>query len=124
MPETHTRVQKHLGTWIETVKGYEVRKNYPLADYVCYLPLDTKVNAQRFVKLIKPVFTFFVKYDFWPNYLIALQNLNHKHYVISAIFRNNHYFFKKTGAWMLNVISNFDHLFVQIFLSSLPSNLP
>ena len=75
--------------------GYEVRKNYPLADYVCYLPLDTKVNAQRFVKLIKPVYTFFVKYDFWPNYLIALQNLNHKHYVISAIFRNNHYFFKK-----------------------------
>ena len=93
--------------------GYEVRKNYPLADYVCYLPLDTKVNAQRFVKLIKPVYTFFVKYDFWPNYLIALQNLNHKHYVISAIFRNNHYFFKKTGAWMLNIISNFDHLFVQ-----------
>jgi 3-deoxy-D-manno-octulosonic-acid transferase len=93
--------------------GYEVRKNYPLADYVCYLPLDTKVNAQRFVKLIKPVYTFFVKYDFWPNYLKALQNLNHKHYVISAIFRNNHYFFKNTGVWMLNIISNFDHLFVQ-----------
>ena len=93
--------------------GYEVRKKYPLADYVCYLPLDTKMNAQRFVKLIKPVYTFFVKYDFWPNYLMALQALNHKHYVISAIFRNNHYFFKKTGAWMLNIISNFDHFFVQ-----------
>ena len=76
--------------------GYEVRKHFPQADYVCYLPLDTQKNANRFVELINPAFTFFVKYDFWANYLNELQKRDHKHYVISAIFRNNHYFFKKT----------------------------
>ena len=93
--------------------GYEVRKDFPQADYVCYLPLDTQKNANRFVELINPAFTFFVKYDFWVNYLNELQKRDHKHYVISAIFRNNHYFFKKKGRWMLNILSKFDHLFVQ-----------
>jgi len=93
--------------------GYEVRKDYPLADYVCYLPLDTKNNAQRFVELVNPAFTFFVKYDFWANYLNELQQRNLKHYVISAIFRNNHYFFKRKGQWMLKILSKIDHFFVQ-----------
>jgi len=93
--------------------GYEVRKDYPLADYVCYLPLDTEKNAKRFVELVNPAFTFFVKYDFWANYLNELQQRNLKHYVISAIFRNNHYFFKKKGQWMLKILSNIDHFFVQ-----------
>ena len=93
--------------------GYEVRKDFPQTDYVCYLPLDTQKNANRFVELINPAFTFFVKYDFWVNYLNELQKRDHKHYVISAIFRNNHYFFKKKGRWMLNILSKFDHLFVQ-----------
>lgn len=93
--------------------GYEVRKDYPLLDFVCYLPTDTRENAIRFLDLVNPVATFFVKYDFWANYLIELQHRNLKHYVISAIFRNNHYFFKKKGAWMLNIISNIDHFFVQ-----------
>jgi len=93
--------------------GYEVRKDYPLADFVCYLPLDSKKNADRFVKMVKPAFTFFVKYDFWPNYLRALQEANHKHYVISAIFRSEQYFFKKYGAWMLDYLKNVSHFFVQ-----------
>ena len=93
--------------------GYEVRKHSNLFDYVCYLPLDTKSNAERFVKLVNPVFTFFVKYDFWPNYLMALQYSNHQHYVISAIFRTNHYVFRKAGAWMLALLSKIDHFFVQ-----------
>ena len=93
--------------------GYEVRKHSNLFDYVCYLPLDTKSNAERFIKLVNPVFTFFVKYDFWPNYLMALQYSNHQHYVISAIFRTNHYFFRKAGAWMLPLLSKINHFFVQ-----------
>lgn len=93
--------------------GYEIRKDYPLADYICYLPLDTKENAKRFVELVNPNFTFFVKYDFWANYLSELQKREHKHYVISAIFRSNQYFFKNHGAWMLEILSKIDHFFVQ-----------
>jgi 3-deoxy-D-manno-octulosonic-acid transferase len=93
--------------------GYEVRKDYPLADFICYLPLDTQQNASRFVELVQPRFTFFVKYDFWANYLNELQKGNYKHYVISAIFRNNQFFFKKKGKWMLNILRGIDHFFVQ-----------
>lgn len=93
--------------------GYEIRKDYPLVDYICYLPLDTKENAKRFVELVNPNFTFFVKYDFWANYLNELQNRKHQHYVISAIFRSNQYFFKKKGKWMLEILSKVDRFFVQ-----------
>ena len=93
--------------------GYEIRKDYPLADYICYLPLDTKENSKRFIELVNPKFTFFVKYDFWANYLNELQKRNHQHYVISAIFRNNQYFFKKKGKWMLEILAKIDHFFVQ-----------
>lgn len=93
--------------------GYEVRKDYPLADFICYLPLDTQQNASRFIELVQPKFTFFVKYDFWANYLNELQKRNYKHYVISAIFRNNQFFFKKKGKWMLNILKRVNHFFVQ-----------
>ena len=93
--------------------GYEVRKEYPLADYICYLPLDTQKNARRFLEVVQPNLTFFVKYDFWANYLNELQNRGLKHYVISAIFRENHYFFKNKGTWMLELLSKVDHFFVQ-----------
>ena len=93
--------------------GYEVRKEYPLADYICYLPLDTKQNAKLFIELVNPNLTFFVKYDFWANYLNELQNGDFKHYVISAIFRENQYFFKSTGKWMLKILSKVSHFFVQ-----------
>tara|TARA_B100000795_G_scaffold269074_1_gene257452 strand:+ start:3020 stop:4264 length:1245 start_codon:yes stop_codon:yes gene_type:complete len=93
--------------------GYEIRKDYPLADYICYLPLDTNQNAKRFVELVNPKFTFFVKYDFWANYLNELQKRKHKHYVISAIFRSNQFFFKKQGKWMLEILSKIDRFFVQ-----------
>ena len=93
--------------------GYEIRKDYPLADYICYLPLDTKENAKRFVKLVNPVYSFFVKYDYWANYLNELQVQNHKHYIISAIFRGNQFFFKKQGKWMLDILAKVNHFFVQ-----------
>lgn len=93
--------------------GYEVRKEYPLADYICYLPLDTASNAKQFVNMVNPCITFFVKYDFWANYLNELQKNNLKHYVISAVFRSNQYFFKKSGKWMLHILSKVNHFFVQ-----------
>jgi len=93
--------------------GYEIRKEYPLADYICYLPLDTVENSKRFLDLVNPNFTFFVKYDFWANYLNELQTRKHKHYVISAIFRSNQYFFKNKGKWMLEILAKIDHFFVQ-----------
>ncbi len=93
--------------------GYELRKDYPGIDCISYLPIDTPSNASRFVELINPKHTFFVKYDFWPHYLNELQKRGHAHYVISSIFRPNQYFFKFYGAWMLNLLSNVDHFFVQ-----------
>ena len=93
--------------------GYEVRKSYPLADCICYLPLDTKKNAKTFIDIVNPSITFFVKYDFWANYLNELQSKNLKHYVIAAIFRENQYFFQKRNKWMLNILSKIDHYFVQ-----------
>ena len=93
--------------------GYKLRKDYPELDCVSYLPIDTAKNAIRFVELINPKYTFFVKYDFWPNYLNELQKRGHAHFVISAIFRPNQYFFKFYGAWMLDLLSKVDHFFVQ-----------
>lgn len=93
--------------------GYELRKNYNYADYVSYLPLDTKENAKKFIAHIKPNITVFVKYDFWPNYLHELQQRNLTHYVISAIFREDNYFFKWYGRWMLSLLSGVTHFFVQ-----------
>ena len=73
--------------------GYEIRKNYPGADLVCYLPADTKKNAARFIDTLRPEKVFFVKYEFWYHYLIALQKRNIPLYLISGIFRKNQRFF-------------------------------
>ncbi|MDP4237937.1 MAG: glycosyltransferase N-terminal domain-containing protein [Bacteroidota bacterium] len=93
--------------------GYEVRKNYAGADLVSYLPLDTPGNAARFVKLVKPSKAIFIKYEFWPNYLLALKAADVPVYSISAIFRPEQVFFKGYGKWYLNLLSTFRHLFVQ-----------
>ena len=79
--------------------GYEVRKDYPQADFVCYLPMDTPSNAARFVNLLRPTVVFFAKYDFWFNYLQALQRRATPTYLFSAIFRPSQYFFKPYGKW-------------------------
>ena len=75
--------------------------------------MDTKKNAKTFIDIVNPSITFFVKYDFWANYLNELQSKNLKHYVIAAIFRENQYFFQKRNKWMLNILSKIDHYFVQ-----------
>ena len=93
--------------------GYEIRKNYSKADYVFYLPLDTIANAKRFVKIVNPKKAFFVKYDFWFNYLHVLKTNNIPTILFSSIFRPNQYFFKWYGKWFSNQLKAFTHLFVQ-----------
>jgi 3-deoxy-D-manno-octulosonic-acid transferase len=93
--------------------GYEVRKNYAGADHVFYLPLDTPANAKKFIAIVKPTAAFFVKYEFWFNYLNELKNNAIPAYLVSGIFRTEHYFFKRYGAWFRNQLSAFDHFYLQ-----------
>jgi len=93
--------------------GYELRKNYSGADLVFYLPLDTPGNASRFLEIVKPDIAFFIKYEFWFNYLRLLQVANIPHYLVSAIFRANQHFFKWYGDWPRNILKGFTHIFVQ-----------
>ncbi len=93
--------------------GYEVRKNYQGADYIFYLPLDTLWNAKRFLDIVNPVATVFVKYEFWYFYLNGLKKRGAPTYVISAIFRPEQAFFKWYGGWYRKFLANFQHLFVQ-----------
>ena len=93
--------------------GYEVRKNNTTADLTIYLPLDTKHNAQLFVELVHPEMVFFIKYEFWPNYLNELKKRTIKTYLISGIFRDNQAFFKGYGGFYRNALNTFDYFFVQ-----------
>ena len=94
--------------------GFEVRKNYPNADFVSYLPMDTRANAIRFVNLLRPTVAFFAKYDYWFNYLEQLRRRNIPTYIFSAIFRPKQYFFQWYGKWFLEQVAGcFTHLFVQ-----------
>ncbi|MDR3653855.1 MAG: glycosyltransferase N-terminal domain-containing protein [Paludibacter sp.] len=93
--------------------GYEIRKNYTGADIVSYLPLDIPGNAWSFVNLVKPSKAIFIKYEFWPNYLLALKAANVPVYSISAIFRQEQVFFKSYGKWYKNLLATFQHIFVQ-----------
>lgn len=93
--------------------GYEVRKNNTLADVTVYLPIDTKANAQQFLKLVHPDLVFFIKYEYWPNYLNELKKLDIKTYLISGVFRENQAFFKWYGGFYRNALKTFDYFFVQ-----------
>ncbi len=93
--------------------GYEVRKNNTIADATVYLPLDTIANAKRFLEVLHPEMVFFIKYEFWPNYLNALQKANIRTYLISGIFRENQAFFKWYGGFYKNALKTFDFFFVQ-----------
>jgi 3-deoxy-D-manno-octulosonic-acid transferase len=93
--------------------GFEVRKNYPAADHVFYIPADTTRNAKRFIHTIEPDIAVFVKYEFWFNYLRQL----HRHKVpvvyVSAAFRNNQHFFGSYGEWFRKHLRAIDKIFVQ-----------
>ena len=93
--------------------GYEVRKNYDGADIVCYLPIDTPANAKKFVDLVNPSMVFFVKYEFWHNYLNTLYQKGIPTYSVSSIFRPNQIFFRWYGKSYQQVLKTFGHLFVQ-----------
>lgn len=93
--------------------GYEIRKRYELADFVFYLPLDTLGNARRFMEIVKPEMVFFVKYDFWFNYIKVIHNQQVPLYYISALFRKNHHFFKWYGCWFRRHLRYVEHFFVQ-----------
>lgn len=93
--------------------GYEVRKNNTIADATVYLPLDTKSNAQKFLNRVHPDLVFFIKYEYWPNYLNELKKRNIKTYLISGIFRENQAFFKWYGGFYRNALKAFDYFFVQ-----------
>lgn len=91
--------------------GFEIRKNYSFADWVVYLPDDSESNAKRFVSLVNPYMTFFVKYEFWYNYLIALKG--RRVFQVSLIMRPSQYFFKPYGKWFAKRLDVFEHFFVQ-----------
>lgn len=93
--------------------GYEIRKNYPGADYIFYLPLDTPSNAREFLDIVKPQMAVFVKYEYWINLLAELKNRNIPTYIVSAIFRRDSIFFRSTGAMWREALKSFELLFVQ-----------
>jgi len=93
--------------------GYEVRKNYRGADIVCYLPFDKPRNVNKFLDLVNPCMAFFIKYEFWKNYLDELHKRRIPVYSVSSIFRREQAFFKWYGAPYRSILENFDYLFVQ-----------
>lgn len=101
--------------------GYEIRKNYPLADIVTYLPFDTRRNARIFADLLQPEAVFFVKYEFWFHHLNTLHEAGIPVYLVSGIFRKNQSFFEESpwGCWYRQVLASFTHLFVQDEASAL-----
>ena len=93
--------------------GYEIRKNYTLADFVLYLPIDSKRNSENFVQAVNPKFAVFVKYEFWPNIIRATKKNQTILIGISVILRENQAFFKIWGGFFRKILFSFDHLFVQ-----------
>jgi 3-deoxy-D-manno-octulosonic-acid transferase len=93
--------------------GYEVRKNYPHADYITYLPLDTASQAKAFVEAAKPQITVFIKYEFWPNFIHEIKKTGAKLVGISVILRKEQSFFKPWGGFFRKALKSFDFLFVQ-----------
>ena len=93
--------------------GYEIRKDYALADTVCYLPLDTKKNAKRFINKVNPKLAVFIKYEFWPNLLNELKNKEIPTILVSGILREKQLFFKSYGGFMRKSLDAFHHFFVQ-----------
>jgi 3-deoxy-D-manno-octulosonic-acid transferase len=93
--------------------GYEVRKNNTVADVTVYLPLDTQKNALQFLKLVHPEMVFFIKYEYWPNYLNELRKMETPTYLISGIFREKQVFFKWYGGFYRKALEAFTYFFVQ-----------
>ncbi|PQJ69143.1 3-deoxy-D-manno-octulosonic acid transferase [Polaribacter butkevichii] len=93
--------------------GYEIRKDYELADVVCYLPLDSESNAKKFIKIVNPKLAIFIKYEFWPNLLNELKQKEIPTILVSGILRKKQLFFKSYGGFMRDSLQAFHHFFVQ-----------
>lgn len=93
--------------------GYEVRKDYNQADIVCYMPFDTAANARKMLRLVNIERAFFIKYEFWPNFLRVLHRNGVKTYSVSSIFRKEQHFFKWYGGLFRRALRNIEHLYVQ-----------
>jgi len=93
--------------------GYKNKKSHSLVDHFTYLPLDTPKNTEKFLKIIQPEMAFFIKYDFWPNFLNELKKCDIRTFLISGVFRKDQAFFKPYGKWMVHSLNAFEHFFVQ-----------
>jgi len=93
--------------------GFEIRKNYSGADFVCYLPADTPRNARKFIETVNPSAVFFVKYEFWYNFILEICRKNVPLYLISGIFRPGQHFFRWYGGFFRKMLFSFTHIFVQ-----------
>ena len=95
--------------------GYEIRKNYEGADVISYLPMDTRKNARRFVRIVKPEKILFVKYEFWYHYITEINKQGIELFAVSAIFREGQLFFKKSpwAKWYRKILGGFTHFFIQ-----------
>lgn len=109
----HLHPQRKILLTFFSPSGYEVRKNYEGADLVCYLPIDTPTNARRFLRTIRPIEAYFIKYEFWYNYLHILKHRNVPAYSVSSIFRPDQIFFKWYGYQYRRVLRCFTHFYVQ-----------
>jgi 3-deoxy-D-manno-octulosonic-acid transferase len=109
------RKQANVGILLSffSPSGYEIRKNYEVADYVCYLPADTPKNAKRFLDIVKPDMAIFVKYEFWYNFIKQIHKRNISLYYFSVIFRAKQHFFKAWGKWFAMHLHKINHIFVQ-----------
>ncbi len=113
--EEYRRVYPHRKILLTffSPSGYEVRKHYDGADLVCYLPVDTVANARKFLRTVRPVEAFFIKYEFWYNYLHILKHRGIPVYSVSSIFREEQVFFQWYGHQYRHVLKCFTHFFVQ-----------
>lgn len=93
--------------------GYEIKKNNAFAKATTYLPLDTPSNAKKFLDLVNPEIALFIKYEFWPNYLLELKKRNTRTFLLSGVFGKRQPFFKWYGKWMVNSLKTFEHFFLQ-----------
>lgn len=105
--------QKEIIITFFSPSGYEIRKNSNLGDYILYLPLDTKQNAEDFIALFKPEIAFFNKYEYWYHFYKTLNKNNIPVFVTSAIFRPKHIFFKWYGGFNRRILNFVTHFFIQ-----------
>ena len=107
------RPSSHILLTFFSPSGYEIRKDYPLADIICYLPYDTFQNAEKFISLVNPSIAILVKYEFWYNFISGLNRKNIPLYLISGIFREEQHFFKWYGGFFRGMLRKFARIFVQ-----------